>query len=99
MQGPDPFQGLLPPGWTVSPDRWDPDLYVVRDGAGRQDAQCKVDATFAIGDHLRNLWWKHTFPDAPPKLFFKYVNDPDWLPENLRPAGSKSLDEMGSLGG
>ena len=93
------FDGLLPPGWTATPDRWVADIFTVRNESGKYVSQHKVDSTFPLETHVRNLWWKHTFPDAPPKLFLKYVNDPVWMPEHLRPPGLLSLDQMGSLGG
>ena len=98
MAGPDAFEGRLPPGWEARPDRWPSDTYQVLDGEGRNIFQCKIDRQFPVEVHLGYAWWRHTFPDAPPAMYLRFARYPDWLPEHLWP-GSKSLEDLGSLGG
>ena len=99
MLASDPFDGLLPPGWTPRPVKHMPDTYDVRDGIGRGVFQCRIDREFPVEVHARYAWWRYTFPEAPPTLYLRFGESPEWLPERLRPGGQKSLEELGSLGG
>ena len=65
------FDGLLPPGWTAQPQSHRSNVNAIRDTGGGQVRSCQVDQFMPLEIHVRNMWWRHIFPDAPPRLFMR----------------------------
>ena len=94
-----PFDGKLPPGYAAQREAWYSPIFYIFDQDGKFVLACWPDSTIPLDAHLRHIWWQYTFPGAPPVIYLRHVQDPDWMPDAIRPAGYLALEEIGSLGG
>ena len=99
---PNPFDGLLPPGYRAEPVTWQRGAYLIYDDQGRFHTQHIPDRNFPAFGTATAIWWDYLFPGAPPGVYMRFSSADcgwDWRPQCLRPAGVKSLDDIGDLGG